>query len=79
MHKYLLVVAELARLKNKEKQAIFLYNQAIRLAGENGYIQDQALSNELAAKYCLALGQKEAAKTYMLNSYLRYKKWGRHR
>lgn len=76
LHKYLLVVAELARLKNKEKQAIFLYNQAIRLAGENGYIQDQALSNELAAKYCLALGQKEAAKTYMLNSYLRYKKWG---
>ena len=55
---------------------MILYDKAIRLARNNGYIQDEALANELAAKFYLRLGLEKVAKTYMLDAFRGYSRWG---
>ncbi|HAX86294.1 MAG TPA: hypothetical protein DCY91_08495, partial [Cyanobacteria bacterium UBA11370] len=57
LHKYLLVEAEIARISGKEiEEAMNLYDRAISSAHENGYIQNEALGNELVAKFWLGKG-----------------------
>lgn len=76
MHKYLLVRAEISRLKNKNSDAMTLYNMAIDSAQENGFLQTEALANELAAKFYLSLDMEEIAKIYMRDALGAYRKWG---
>ena len=78
LHKYLLVGAEMARLSNK-LEAIDLYDQSIQSARENEYFQNEALGNELAAKFWLAKGKAEFAKTYLKNARYGYEIWGAKR
>ncbi|HLO86885.1 MAG TPA: AAA family ATPase [Nostocaceae cyanobacterium] len=75
-HKYDLVAAEKARILGKNWQAVELYSQAIRGAKENGYLQEEAIGNELAAKFYLARGQEEIAQNYLINAYYCYHNWG---
>ncbi|HHW47732.1 MAG TPA: AAA family ATPase [Clostridiaceae bacterium] len=75
-HKYLLICAQTAGLKNKREKAMSLYDRAIRSARIFGYIQNEALANELAAKFYLAQGMEKVAKTYMIDACNGYKKWG---
>jgi predicted ATPase/serine phosphatase RsbU (regulator of sigma subunit) len=75
-HKYLLVEAERARIRNKDTKAMKNYDQAIALAKTNGFIQEEALSNELAAKYFLEKGNERIAKTYMKEAHYLYTRWG---
>jgi PAS domain S-box-containing protein len=75
-HKYVLVKAELARLKGHYEQAEAYYNQAIELADRHGFIQEQALAAELAAKYWLARGQSLCAQGYLNTAFNSYKQWG---
>jgi signal transduction histidine kinase len=75
-HKYDLVEAEKHRLLGKKLEAMELYDQAIAGAKENGYIQEEALANELAAKFYLSLGRKKIAQTYMIEAYYCYSHWG---
>jgi histidine kinase len=74
-HKYLLIAAETARLQNR-KEAMSLYDQAIHSARENGYIQNEALANELAARFYLAQGLTTVARAYMVDACRVYNKWG---
>lgn len=74
-HKYLLVAAEIARLENRREEAMSLYEKAIALAGENNFVNDQALANELAGKFYLDLGLKKIAVLYMKEAYLNYNRW----
>ena len=60
-HKFYLVEAEMARIQNNDKKAIQCYNQAIKLARENVYLNEEALANELAAKFWLDRDQEEFA------------------
>ena len=46
-------------------EAIELYDRAIAGAKENGYIQDEALANELAAKFYLDWGKEKVAASYV--------------
>jgi predicted ATPase len=46
-----LVGAEIARLEGRELDAERLYEQAIRLAGEQGFIQNQGLAYELGVRF----------------------------
>ena len=46
-------------------RAIDLYDQAIRLAHDSGFIQNVALGNELAAKFHLRHGRSQVARAYM--------------
>jgi signal transduction histidine kinase len=53
-----------------------LYDKAIAGAKENEYIQEEALANELAAKFYLSLGRKKVAQAYMIEAYYCYSHWG---
>ncbi len=75
-HKYELVEAEKARVLGQKEQATDYYEQGIRGAKEQGYIQDEALGNELAAEFHLSLGREKIAKTYLTDAYYGYIRWG---
>ena len=46
-----LVGAEIARIEGREREAARLYEQAIRSAHTNGFVNNEALANELAARF----------------------------
>lgn len=75
-HKYLLVEAEKARVLGKNEQAMELYENAIKEAKENGFIQHEALANELAAKFYENSGYPKIATVYFGEAYNAYKSWG---
>ncbi|MFB2936239.1 AAA family ATPase [Aerosakkonemataceae cyanobacterium BLCC-F154] len=75
-HKYLLVEAEKARVLGEVLAAMELYDAAIQEAKEQGYKQEEAIANELAAEFYLALGRDKIAKTYMTEAYYVYIAWG---
>ncbi len=79
LHKYLLVEAEIARISGQEMAALDLYDRAIASAHENEYIQNEALGNELAAKFWLGKGKEEIAQLYMLKAHYGYQLWGAKR
>ncbi|WPC43820.1 diguanylate cyclase domain-containing protein [Clostridium sp. JS66] len=76
LHKFYLIKAEQARVLGKTLKAINFYEKAIRLASDNGYIQEEALANELAAKFYLYLKNKRIAKVYMEQAIYCYILWG---
>jgi predicted ATPase len=76
LHLYLLVQAEIARVREKESDAMKLYEQAINAARENGFTKDEALANELAAKFYLELGIRKIAILHMTEAHCKYKIWG---
>ena len=51
-----LVGAEIARIEGRELDAKRLYEQAIRSARANGFVHNEALANELAARFYTARG-----------------------
>ena len=76
LHKYLLIAAEIARFSGEELKAMDLYDQAIASAQENQFLQNEALANELAAKFWLRKGKKEFAQLYIEKAYCCYQLWG---
>jgi len=75
-HKYDLIEAEKARVLGQLAEAISLYDRAITGAGEQGYIQEEALANELAAEFHLARGNQKIAQFYLTEAYYGYIRWG---
>jgi PAS domain S-box-containing protein len=71
-----LVAAEIARLEGRELDAERLYEQAIRSARANGFIHNEALANELAARFYAARGFEEIAHLYLGNARRGYLLWG---
>lgn len=75
-HKPLLVAAERARVEGDDLAAADLYDRAIELAGEEEYTQDEALGNELCAKFYLSRRRRKVARAYMTDAYHGYLRWG---
>ena len=75
-HKYELVAAEAARLEAREMEAMRLYEQAIRAACANGFIHDEAIAYEVAARFYAAQGFDKIADAYLLQARSRYVRWG---
>jgi predicted ATPase/signal transduction histidine kinase len=75
-HKVDLVEAEKCRVLGNRAEAIDLYDKAIAGAKENEYIQEEALANELAAKFYLNWGKEKVAAGYMQEAYYCYARWG---
>ena len=71
-----LVGAEIARLEGRELDAEGLYEQAIRSARANGFIHNEALANELAARFYAARGFEKIAHVYLRNARYGYLRWG---
>ncbi|WP_017718868.1 AAA family ATPase [Kamptonema formosum] len=78
-HKYLLVAAEMARISGRGEEAMDLYDRAILSARENEFIQNEALGNELAAKFWLAKDKPEFAQIYLRKAHYGYQLWGAKR
>jgi len=74
--KYSLVSAELARVEGRAFDAMQLYEQAIRSAYENGFVQNEALAHEVAARFYLARGFETIAYEYLCNARNCYERWG---
>ncbi|MEG4076383.1 AAA family ATPase, partial [Microcoleus sp. Pol14C2] len=75
-HKLDLIYAEQYRVLGNKAEAIDCYDCAIAGAKENEYIQEEALANELAAKFYLDWGKEKIAAGYMQEAYYCYARWG---
>lgn len=75
-NRHALVSAELARLRGDDLAAMGLYEQAIRSARENGFVQHEAIANELAARFHLARGFETISLAYLKEAANAYARWG---
>ena len=73
-----LVGAEIARLEGRDVDTMRLYDQAIRLARDNGFVQNEGLANELAANFYSARGFETISDAYLQNARSCYLQWGAH-
>jgi tetratricopeptide (TPR) repeat protein len=71
-----LVGAEVARLEGRAVDAEPLYEQAIRSARENGFVQNEALAYELASRFYRARGYDQFAGLYLRDARACYLRWG---
>ena len=79
-HKHHLVEAERLRVLDSQCDAIMRrYDQAIVLARESEFIHEEALANELAARYLLNQGRNNPARAYLRSAMEKYKAWGAKR
>ncbi|MEG3969926.1 AAA family ATPase [Microcoleus sp. T2B6] len=76
LHKWYLVEAERQRVLGYKADALSMYDRAISLAKENQFINEEALANELAAKFYLEWGKEKVAQAYMIEAYYCYARWG---
>ena len=76
LHKYYLLEAELNRVLGRSLEAIAQYDKAIELAKANEYINEEALANELTAKFYLSREKTKIAGLYMQEARYCYQKWG---
>jgi PAS domain S-box-containing protein len=71
-----LVGAELARLEQRELDAERLYEKAIRSAREHGFVQNEGLAHEVAARFYAARGFDTIAHAYLREARRCYLRWG---
>jgi predicted ATPase/signal transduction histidine kinase/CheY-like chemotaxis protein len=76
LHKFNLVEAERCRLFGRHDKAMQLYERAITLACEYDYIQEEALANELAARYFFDREMNKTGTSYMKEARHCYLQWG---
>ena len=76
LHKWHLVEAEQHRVLGNKADAIEMYDRTIQLAKENQFLNEEALANELAAKFYLNWGKEKIAQSYMIDAYYAYSRWG---
>ena len=76
VHSLHLLEAELAALNKKNKKAEQHFNSAIDTAEKNGFLQDQALSNEMASTYYKRRGDESNRDHYLKQAIECYSKWG---
>src|SRR6266481_2311843 len=74
--KHALVLAEIARLEGRDLDAMRLYEEAIRAARENGFVQNEGVANELAAQFYLKRGIEKVAHSYLRDARYCFLRWG---
>jgi predicted ATPase/signal transduction histidine kinase/GAF domain-containing protein len=74
--KHALVSAEIARLEGRVLDAMQLYEQAIQSAREHGFVQNEALAHEVAARFYAARGVESIAHVCLRNARQCYLRWG---
>ncbi|MGC1955782.1 MAG: GAF domain-containing protein, partial [Gammaproteobacteria bacterium] len=71
-----LVAAEMARLEGRDLDAMRLYDEAVRSAHEDGFVQNEGLAGELAARFYAARGFATIAEAYLRKARSCYLGWG---
>jgi predicted ATPase len=75
-NRYKLVLAEIARIEHRPAEAMDLYELAIRSARDNGFLQNEALAFELAARFYATRGFVTFSDTYLKSARDGYARWG---
>ncbi|MBD1938345.1 ATP-binding sensor histidine kinase [Microcoleus sp. FACHB-68] len=75
-HKYDLVEAEKARVLGKPLVAMEFYDICIKAARNQGYVQEEAMANELAAQFYFECEKEKIAQAYLTEAYYCYIRWG---
>jgi PAS domain S-box-containing protein len=75
-HKFDLIKAEKARVLGELDSALDQYEQAIAGARENGFFHEEALANELYARFWLERDNERFASLFMREAHSLYSKWG---
>jgi PAS domain S-box-containing protein len=71
-----LVGAELARIEGRDLDAMRSYDEAIRSARANDFVHNEALANELAARFYAGRGFEKIARVYLRDARYGYLRWG---
>jgi predicted ATPase/C4-dicarboxylate-specific signal transduction histidine kinase len=71
-----LINAEVARIEGRLPEAETLYEKAIQSARKHGFIQNEAIAHEVAARFYLARGFETIANAYLRNARYCYLRWG---
>ena len=71
-----LVAAEIARIEGRELAAEHLYEKAIRSSHTNGFVHNEAIANELAARFYTARGLDTIADACLRKARYHYLRWG---
>jgi len=71
-----LVAAEIARIEGRLLDAEQHHEKAIRSAHTNGFIHNEALAYEIAARFYLKRGFEKIAYTYLRDARYGYSRWG---
>jgi diguanylate cyclase (GGDEF)-like protein len=74
--RHLLLQAEQARYRQDLTLAMKRYQQAIDAARQAGYVNLQALGNELCGQFWLAQGQRSIASMFLHDALSHYRQWG---
>jgi PAS domain S-box-containing protein len=74
--KHALVSAEIARVEGRDADAMRLYEQAIRSARDHGFVQNEGLAHEVAARFYATRGFETFANVYLRNARYCYVRWG---
>ena len=72
----MLIAAEIARIDARDPDAMRLYEQAIRSARDNGFVNNEALAHEVAARFYADRGLDRIARTYLRDARNGYRQWG---
>jgi diguanylate cyclase (GGDEF)-like protein len=75
-HHWCLVEAERMRINGQTENALQHYEMAIDLAHENGFIHEEALAYELAARYHQEQKRDRMAAHYLRQASQLYERWG---
>lgn len=76
MNRSLLLAAEIARLEDRTIEALKFFEEATASARKYGFVQNEALANELAARFCAGLGLKGVADGLLKSARASYVRWG---
>jgi PAS domain S-box-containing protein len=71
-----LVGAEIARVEGWDLDAERLYEEAIRSARANGFVHNEAIAYEVAARFYAGRGFEEFAHVYLQRARNCYQRWG---
>ncbi|GJH28980.1 AAA family ATPase [Caballeronia novacaledonica] len=71
-----LIEAEIARMDNRVVDAEHAYEEAIRSAQLNGFMNNEATANELAGRFYAARGFDKTARAYLRDASNGYSIWG---
>src|SRR3954466_614326 len=75
-NRHALVSAEIARIEGRPAEAMDRYEEAIRSARDNGFIHQEALAFELAARFYATRGFTSFAHVYQREARDTYLRWG---
>ncbi|UQA59500.1 AAA family ATPase [Polyangium aurulentum] len=75
-HKLLILRAERARISGAQIEAMELYDKAIEAAKRSEMVHEEALANELCARFHLGYGRTKIARAYMHDAHHGYFCWG---